>query len=384
MAGGNVRRSTSAAGIGRGRRPVAWMGLALLIAVAGRAAADGAAPIGPPETLIWTYTDLEELRANARTWHEVKGIDGFIFCMINGVGVPRWTSGAETIQSIHGALPRTVEALRARGITANFVHAGIDDAGWDWHDESRTSRIVPTFRALGGIARASGCRGVAIDTEPYSCGRKLWDPTAYPPDRRDGLRERVRRTGAEIMAAILAAFPEAEILVLPEGGYIAMRNSPGGHLVYEMWMDFFNGLIGPRPPGGITVLCECAYNTTTPTEIAFLDGATRGYVQAKCDDPLYWIEKCSLGFGALLSLKAADPTDRSVADFARQWGTMSRLSRRYRWVFAGESGFCHIAGYDRERDPNTVVSFAEPLADNADAYFKIIRDARARPAGEAP
>ena len=132
---------------------VVWIGLAMILARTG--AGTAAAAEKAVETLIWTYTDFAELRANAKTWHDVRGVDGFIFCMVNGVGVPRWTTGAEGIESVYDELPETVEALRQAGITANFVHAGIDDSKWDWFDEVKISKIVPTFGALAKVAKPS-------------------------------------------------------------------------------------------------------------------------------------------------------------------------------------------------------------------------------------
>ncbi|RYG54638.1 hypothetical protein EON80_31585, partial [bacterium] len=209
----------------------------------------------PLETLIWTYTDFKQLRENAAEWHDKKGIDGFIFCFVNEKGPPRWDSGPAVVKDFYSELPQTVTALGKAGITANFVHAGMDDPAWDWFDEARIARTIATFRELAIIAKNSGCRGVAIDTEAYS-GGKMWDPSRYPKAQRPKFAAQIRKTATAIGKAIMEVYPEAEILLLPEGGYIAMENSPGGELVYEHWIDFFNGLASVKPAKGITVMCE--------------------------------------------------------------------------------------------------------------------------------
>ena len=130
----------------------------VILSTAAQGAAPGKARPKWPRTLIWTYTDFAELRANAKTWHDRKGIDGFIFCMVTGGGPPRWDSGPQKIREIYAELPQTVAALRKARIDANFVHAGIDSPTWDWFDDERLAKLPKTFAALAKVAKAAGCR----------------------------------------------------------------------------------------------------------------------------------------------------------------------------------------------------------------------------------
>lgn len=323
-----------------------------------------------PETLIWTYTDFDELRANARAWHDLKGIDGFIFCFVNrkGCGPSRIDSGPEKIEQIYQGLPQTVDALTKVGIRANFVHAGLDDPSWSWLDEAHVAKLIPTFKALGKVAKESGCRGVAIDTEAYS--PTLWNPTAYPKERRAEIEKRIYDTGSAVMDAILSEFPDAEILVLPEGAYSYLMGTPRGDYTYIWWMKFYNGLASKKPSKGITIMTESAYHQKDPLKIAVMHGRLQAAMMLLSEDPRFWLTKCSIAHGADLCLKDAVKQTRTPAEFAKQWQAMGELSTRYRWIFAGESGFaCYPPGVPAAN----VNAFAEPLCKNADAYFEIIR-----------
>ena len=346
--------------------------LLLALSAASCTAADAEKPAKLPDlkTLIWTYTDFAELRANARLWHENKGIDGFIFCFVNkpGGGPPRLDSGPDRVKEIYSELPETVAALKAAGIDSNFVHANLDDTTWSWLDGPRVAKLAPTFGALAATAKASGCRGVAIDTEAYA--PTLWDPDKYPAERRAEIENRIHDTGAAVIDAILAEFPEAEILILPEGAYIDLMNAPGGYHIYGWWMEFFNGIASRKPSQGLTVLAECAYDVKDPLDIALLHGRLSAAMTLGSEDPVYWLNKCGVAHGAALILKDGTKVSRTPKEFAQQWETMGRFSTRYRWIFAGESGFtCYPAGVQGFR----IQSFATPLSQDADRYFAVLR-----------
>ena len=333
-------------------------------------------PITVPKTLIWTYTDFDELRANARTWHDIKGIDGFIFCFVNRVnaGPVRWDSGPEKIADLYKELPQTVKALKSADITANFVHANMDDPTFDWFDQPRTEKMIATFRALAKTARETGCIGVAIDTEAYS--PKVWDPTAYPVDKRSELNLRIRQIGSAVMDAILTEFPEAEIIILPEGAYIDLKNAPGGLFIYRNWIQFINGLTASQPKQGITVLTECGYFWKDPTQIAIMHGELNAAMTlGMATFPSYWMGKCGIGHGAAVLGGGKDGKGswQTPKEFAQQWQMMSRLSPKYRFVFAYESGFAYYpAGVDKLK----IKAFGTPLPKDADRYFKVLRDSR--------
>ncbi|HEY3297265.1 MAG TPA: hypothetical protein VGK34_01315 [Armatimonadota bacterium] len=328
-----------------------------------------------PETLVWTYADFDELRSNARAWHEQKGIDGFIFCFVNRkeCGPPRIDSGPDKIRQIYEGLPETVEALKKAGIRANFVHAGLDDPSWNWLDETHVAKLAPTFKTLGRVARESGCRGVAIDTEAYSS--TLWDPTKYPDVRRAEIEKRIYDTGAAVMDGMLSEFPDAEILVLPEGAYFNAMGTPRGNNTYVLWMKFFNGMASRKPAKGITIMTESAYHQKDPLKIAVMHGRLQAAMMLLSEDPHFWLTKCSIAHGADLCLKEKVNQTRSPEEFAKQWQAMGELSSRYRWIFAGESGltFCPSAV-----PALGIGAFGEPLCKNADAYFNILRSSRAK------
>lgn len=331
----------------------------------------------PLETLIWTYTDFKQLRENAAEWHDKKGVDGFIFCYVNQKGPPRWDSGADSVQHIYAELPQTIAALKKAGIGANFVHAGMDDPTWTWFDEARVAKTIETFRALAVIAKNSGARGVAIDTEAYS-GSKMWDPRGYSEAERPLLAAQIRKTAAAICAAILEGFPDAEILLLPEGAYIALENSWGGELVYEHWIDYYNGMASVKPAKRLTIMCEMSYHWTDPIQAANMVGKLRGFVQAKTEDALFW-RQCDIAVGAgVLDDPKTKKAAFTPAEFAIQWDTFGKLSSKYRWIFASESGFAQIPESHHAPGTERVKGLYQPLAPNADEYFKVIRNSPLR------
>lgn len=332
-----------------------------------------------PKTLIWNYVNLTELQKNAKVWHDVKGIDGFIFCCVSDNDMPpappRWTAGPETVSWIYKRLPETVQSLRAAGIEDNFVHAGIADADWNWFDATRHAKIVPTFRQLARIAKASGCVGVAIDTEPYGCEKVLWNPNGYPAEKLPELKQRIRTVGAEVIEAIVSEFPEAQILVVIEGSYIAVQNSPGYKLC-DLWIDFYGGMVSRQPANGITVVSECGYAMKDPLEIARLCGNVEGTLKQAFlgqDKDLEYVRyKCSVAMGAGV-LDQPDKTNKlTPAEFSLQWKTMRSLSPKYVFIFGAESGFWQLT----EDAADALPSFKKPLAANADEYFRTIRESR--------
>jgi|GEM_PF-3648079 len=328
-----------------------------------------------PKTLIWCYTDFDELQANAKTWHDTKGIDGFIFCFVNdyNAGPVRWDSGAEKIASLYKKLPETVSALRKAGIDSNFVHANMDDPTFDWFDQSRIDKMISTFKALGKMAKMSGCRGVAIDTEPYS--PKVWDPSGYPAEKQSELSKRIHEVGAAVMDAILSEYPDAEIIILPEGSYVDLKNAPGGYNIYHYWIQFIRGLVSSKPKQGITVLTECGYFWKDPIQITMMHSEFNASMVLGLEDSMYWLSKCSIGHGATVmgGGKEGKQSWQTPKEFAVQWKMMSELSTRYRFVFSYESGFIC---YPEAVKKLGIKSFATPLPKNADAYFKILRDSR--------
>jgi hypothetical protein len=332
-----------------------------------------------PKTLLWNYVNLTELQKNAKVWHDVKGIDGFIFCCVSDndmpTAPPRWTSGPESVSSIYRKLPETVRALRAAGIEDNFVHAGTADPEWNWFDPARYEKIVPTFRQLAKIAKESGCVGVAIDTEPYSCDKLLWNPDGYPAEKLPELKKRIRTMGADIIEAILSEFPEAQILVVIEGSYIAVQNSPA-YKLFDLWIDFFGGMISRQPANGITVVSECGYAMKDPLEIARLCGNVEGTLKQAFlgqDKDLEYVRfKCSVAMGVGVLDQPEKTSLLTPAEFSTQWKTMRSLSSKYVFIFGAESGFWQLT----QDTVGALPSFKKPLAANADEYFKTIRESR--------
>ena len=327
------------------------------------------------ETVMWGYVDFQELRENAKVWHDIKGMDGFIFCHVNGKGAPRWYAGPEMVAGIYEELPETVAALRKAGIEANFVHAGVDNKDWHWFNDDLLKKVVPTFCQLAKMAKETKCRGVALDCEAYSCEGTFWNPRGYKEEQLPEVKRRIRQMGADIAGVILEEFPDAEIMLLPEGAYVAAIGTPD-HPQYDLWVEFYRGLESKKPPGGIHIFCSGSYLSTDPLWLHQLHGRVWGNMLGVADDLIYFKRHCTVNLTAWLQLDQQGPQylarlddPKTLEAVERQFRTMRKLSPHgYAFIFA------HVAGlYNIPPDRKGPEQMHGSLAPNADEYFNILR-----------
>ena len=245
----------------------------------------------PPETLLFSDIDLDTLRETAGFWRAEVGMDGFIL-----IGIAGWDDDPVCVRSMREKLVATNRACASQGITANFINVSLGHGVLPaWQDGSAWKRIADSFGAVAELARETGCRGILIDTEPYTV--PLWNPSAprFGGCGTELLRDAVHRAGAEVMGAMADRFPGIEVIVIPDGAYRWFAKGEGG---YALWIAFFNGLMSAGTSGGVVVGAESSYHATDPQTLFRLYYTLNSIMMKESLDSVYWQRSCSIALGA--------------------------------------------------------------------------------------
>lgn len=341
----------------------------------------------PPRTLLFGAMDLGYLKDTARFWRERVGIDGFIL-----PGIFDWYESVETIRGRHTALLEANRECVKHGIDANFIKVAFGYRELPrWDDREAWQEIRDRFSAAARLASETRCRGLVIDTEPYTV--PLWDPSAerFEGMTVDGLQKAVRREAEGLMETMLAAYPGLEVMVVPDGAYRWFRkNDP----VYRLWIDFFSGLAAPRSPGGVIVGTESSYHARTRELITWYYCAFDDIMMRHAPDPVYWQRRCGIALGGwplgyyrevrneegrvvgTVNKKgepAGSKSDKSSfyppEAFEEQLRTFESLCSRYVWIYAHGSAWWSV---DPERYPH-LRSQAGPLDPRIDEYYDVVK-----------
>ncbi len=136
-------------------------------------------------------------------------------------------------------------ATSARGATD--PSASEDDANLDWYDPN-WSVVANNAAVLATVAREAGLEGLWLDVEGYQPSPGPWGaPFNYrkrPDQSQRSIEEispQVRKRGQEFMAAIVAAYPDITIVVIPQTG-------EWDGLQYELLPAFVDGMLESLGP----------------------------------------------------------------------------------------------------------------------------------------
>ena len=202
-----------------------------------------------------------------------------------------------------------------------------------------TAKMASHFAAAGRAAKDLGFRGVSIDLE-YPYKRYALDHPSYMYDTytADDLMAGARDQGRACMSAVLDAFPDAVIFLLPGelGGspieraftramldVMAERDAPGGlHLGYERSYC----LLDPASQTAIPRVGDCAAE-------AELEGNALAYWKRRCTTapgvwPLHMVETGGPDY-------PVRPWPDELAELRHQLGTLRAVAKRYIWSFSG-------------------------------------------------
>src|SRR4029078_9248931 len=104
-------------------------------------------------------------------------------------------------------------------------------------DDSAWAGIIDSFKSIAELAKETGSKGIALDTEPYTIAlfdsRKL----LITPTTREQLRDKVYLRGQQIMQAMTTAYPDIEVIIMPEGAFYWFNPDQGSDTqAYELWI----------------------------------------------------------------------------------------------------------------------------------------------------
>ncbi|QDV88654.1 hypothetical protein [Planctomycetes bacterium TBK1r] len=112
---------------------------------------------------------------------------------------------------------RSIEAaagVSKESMPDNYLLLKANPGAVDWFDDDGWQTIVDHYRIAAGLARQAGLRGLLLDFEPYTDPHRQFQysrqAAATEHDFAD-YQTAARRRGREMMEAIAAEFPDAEI-----------------------------------------------------------------------------------------------------------------------------------------------------------------------------
>jgi hypothetical protein len=240
---------------------------------------------------------------------------------------------------------KNLTALRRAGVTENLLGVGFgEDAGWPSPEtllpEDGAKHMATQFAALGRLAKELGFRGVSIDIEypykRYSLDHPIWTYRGYAAG---DLTRAAYQQGRRAMAALLDAFPEAVVMVLPGDLY---RCRPIGRY-YSFGL--LHVMAERDAPGGFHLGSEYAYNTADPLSTL---------ATARFDDPAvavletksvaaYWRRRCTIAPGMwplhMVETGGKDypmqPWSKEVAELREHIALARGVAKRYLWSYSG-------------------------------------------------
>ena len=195
-------------------------------------------PAGPGNAhrmIAWaSYEKLVKFSDAQLDLWKSRGVDGFVVqtrYLDEIGGIEMWTGDSNdplNVTIIEGAdvheRQRTLrdnqfaQRCHARGLT---VYLGFYLSNYHnlstplkvWNDDAGWAQIIPIVRGVAGAAKLLGMDGIATDSENYRSDSQTWN-WKYPgvTQTETIVRSLARQRGREFMDAVLAGFPNVEII----------------------------------------------------------------------------------------------------------------------------------------------------------------------------
>ncbi len=340
-----------------------------------------ASPNGKPEVLLFTTVDKQYLADSLEFWGNNVGVNGFMLAY-----VAEWYSTKNEVYSNLDVLKRINARGRPFGVDSNFIKVALGYGQLPvWTDDKAWAGVIDNFRNIADLAKLSGTKGIALDTEPY--GTALFDSGAarFAPAGREVLRATVYQRGKEIMQALSAVFPDIEVIILPEGAFYAFNAGQEANAsTYELWIDFFNGMASVKNKTGIVVAVEATYSALDKDTIKKIYDLSDSTMIAHVADQVFWRDKCSIALGMFPLGKAYDnKAARYSSDvFKNQLWEMARLSPKYVWIYDHGTAWFQLKAQDADRYTKGGRWIWEkryqvlPTDPNIDEYYAVLRNYR--------
>jgi len=303
-----------------------------------------ASPASKPKVLIFSAIDGQYLSDSLEFWGKDVGVNGFIMAYFAD-----WWSPKKEIFKNRDLLKKINAKGRQYGIDSNFIKIALGYRELPlWTDEQAWERIIDNFRNVATLIRQSGTRGIAIDTEKYSAS-SLFNPNSerFKSIKKDILNAKVYERGRQIMLAITEAYPDIEVILLPEGLFAWEENVQE----YELWIDFYKGMESVKNNQGIILALEGTYSITDLAKLPTIYDRVQASMLSAVNDRKFWQEKCSLAIGMWPLGKAYDNKAARYppSDFKRQFSQAVSLSPKYVWIYGHGASWYQLKGEDVDK-----------------------------------
>ncbi len=220
---------------------------------------------------------------------------------------PGWTFTADEVAQSLSAVAGQFEVL-----DYNFLLVTINDPG-DVFDDAAWGPVFANWSALAEAARDAGFAGIFFDVEEYGTPwLNFPEDYAAPSQSLDAYREQTRLRGRQMMEAVAAVWPEAEVL-FTFGPWLSEPATPdyvrllqvAGADEYELLGSLFVGFLEGAGPGNRVIDGgECyQYRTDQDFQLAY-DWRETGIASDETDSafiPPYlrpdWGDRVSNSFG---------------------------------------------------------------------------------------
>ncbi|MBI2435972.1 MAG: hypothetical protein HYV26_24210 [Candidatus Hydrogenedentes bacterium] len=238
-----------------------------------------------------------------------------------------------------------LKALTGAGATESLlgIHFG-DSAPWPSAETllsaEYTAKLARHFGRAAAAARELGFRGLSIDVEyPYPRYEVDHEIYAYEDYTVDDLLSAGRAQGAAVMSAVLDAFPEAVIFVLP--GVLWTRP-----IDREFTLGMLQVMQERDAPGGLHLGAEVAYSLLDPVTQVAIPRVGDCSAEALLTGPMleYWRRRCTVAPGVwpmhMVETGGKDypkrPWVEELTELREQMAILRCTAKRYIWSFSGQ------------------------------------------------
>ncbi len=324
----------------------------------------------PPKVIVYSSITSEYLIEHARELRQDFGFDGFILLRLPSSG---WPGNYQKLIPLTGIVRKGNQVCAANGIKNNFLKISFEQGDFPfWLDNKKWAADLKEIKAVCAWARQTGFAGIAFDTETYH--KIIWN-NGLPRNKVQGIERIIELRGQQTVKAVLAGFPDAEIIVMPEG-HLFSYTTKGPHK-YAYWIHFFNGMLKARPPRGINLFAERTYKVSDQLKLRQYYREIQGEIIGdNVSDPEYWLNKCSVALGMWpLGREYNDKrANLTTLEFDEQFNTAIQFCPKYVWVYAhGLSWWQTNKGSKYKFEP---MEAALPTVKNISDYKKIILNSK--------
>lgn len=269
----------------------------------------------PAGTKLLLYSALNPAYAadTASSWR-ARGFSGFIFDHGGAVAVddPYALADVTTFRSAIGR-------LAAAGITDSFLSISIRDhqpalsSFTDVFNDAAWDGVAAGLGRFARYARTTGLRGLVLDSEPYGTGSFLADPGDQMHTQKL-LGDTVQARGRQVMQAIIAEYPQAVIILLPQ-----LTDAPR----YKFYTHFFAGVCSVNGPRDIIVGDEREYSM---------------WLKNPPLDALGWARGVEVNFARIAGVPDWNvDTNLALGTFPLGWYRQIPSAQDPRWYYGGKA-----------------------------------------------